>query len=96
VQGDWTGDGKADLAVYRPSTGGWFIQRSEDNSFFSFVFGTSGDIPAPGDYDGNGMIDATIFRPSSATWFSSTQTAGTIIVGFGATTDVPVANAFVR
>ena len=44
VSGDYTGDGKADIAFFRPSTGFWFILRSEDNSFFSFPFGTLGDI----------------------------------------------------
>ncbi|MEZ5307192.1 MAG: hypothetical protein R2684_08620 [Pyrinomonadaceae bacterium] len=44
---DYDKDGKADLAFFRPSSGEWFILRSSDgfNSFFSFPFGTNGDIP---------------------------------------------------
>jgi hypothetical protein len=28
--GDYTGDGKTDVAFWRPETGEWFILRSED------------------------------------------------------------------
>lgn len=47
VQGDYTGDGKADLAFFRPTSGEWFTLRNEDSSFCSFPFGLGTDIPSP-------------------------------------------------
>jgi hypothetical protein len=94
VPGDYTGDGKTDTAIWRPSTGEWFIVRSEDLSFYAFPFGTSEDVPAPGDYDGDAKTDATVFRPSQATWYINRTTAGTQIVRFGADGDKPLPSAF--
>lgn len=89
-------DNKADIPFWRPFLGEWYVQRSEDNSFFSFPFGTSGDIPAPGDYDGDGKFDASVFRPSNATWFvQNSNGSRATIVGFGANSDIPVPAALI-
>jgi len=95
VPGDYSGDGKADSAFFRPSTGEWFILRSEDASFYSVPFGTTGDVPAPGDYDGDGRFDTAVFRPAAANWYVNRSTAGLLIQQFGLSSDNPVPSAFV-
>jgi hypothetical protein len=82
-------------SVFRPSAGEWFIQRSENNSYFSFVWGQAGDVPVPGDYDGDGKTDASVFRPSNSTWFLNQTTSGVVIVTFGSTGDQPLPNVYV-
>ncbi len=96
VQADYTGDGKADVAIFRPSTREWFVLRSEDNSYYSALFGAAGDIAAPGDYDGDGKSDFAIVRPSTNTWYLQRSTSGFTAITFGITNDIPIPNAFVR
>jgi hypothetical protein len=40
VPGDYDGDGDDDIAVFRPSSGYWFVQGGP-----TVAFGTSGDLP---------------------------------------------------
>jgi hypothetical protein len=45
VPNDFDGDGKNDVAVFRPNDGYWYILQSTDNSFNAVKWGTNGDIP---------------------------------------------------
>jgi hypothetical protein len=45
VPGDYDGDGQADVAVYRSSTGEWFVRPSGGATPWTVVFGKAGDVP---------------------------------------------------
>lgn len=67
---DYDGDGQADLAVRRVSTGTQFIKESETGNISRLFFGSSTlDIPVTGDFDGDGIADIAIYRPSHGNWF---------------------------
>jgi subtilisin-like proprotein convertase family protein len=80
---DFDGDGRADLAVYRPSTGGWILQNEAEKRW-----GAPSDIPVPGDYDGDRLTDIAVFRPSEGRWYIEGQPAP---VAWGRPGDIPVA-----
>jgi hypothetical protein len=78
------GDYVADFAVFRPSSGTWYLHHSSDGTDEAFGFGVGGDVPVVGDYNGDGIADPAIYR--NGTWFVETGQ----VVGWGISTDVPL------
>ncbi len=50
------GDGKADLAVFHPSTGVRYVAKISDGGYFALRRRTDGDVPVPVNFDGNAKV----------------------------------------
>ena len=68
VVGDYNGNDRDELAVWRPAEGNWYILDESDNVRVQ-QWGLFGDIPVPADFDGDQKTDTAIFRPATGTWW---------------------------
>jgi hypothetical protein len=94
--GDYDGDGKDDLALYRAGASAgqqsfFIIYRSSDITVQWIPWGIFGDQAVARDYDGDGITDVAVFRPgASATvqttwWIKRSSDGGVQIIPFGLT-----------
>jgi hypothetical protein len=69
----------ADLAVWRPSTGVWWVMGGNGSQQVSVQWGIQTDRPVPGDYDGDGRTDFSVFRPSEGRWYVQRSSDATLL-----------------
>lgn len=93
-RGDFGGDGRSEISVFRESTGAWYFLNSTDNSFSYKVLGGVGDRNIPADYDGDGINDVAVFHPSGDWEIILSATNQVRRVHWGVSTDKPVAGDY--
>ncbi len=96
IYGDFDGDLKQDIAVYREGTAAnpqsyfYILPSTSPNTFISQAWGTIGDKPVTGDFDGDGRSDFCITRRinNQIVWIILPSGGGTVrYITFGLASD---------
>ena len=92
---DFDGDGRSDVALFRPGVANWYIRNSSSDysGTQTLQWGLQGDIAVRGDFDGDHKTDTAVWRPSDGNWYLKLSGSGfttTRTIQWGLQGDVPV------
>lgn len=88
-----SGDGWAKMAVFRPSTGTWYLANHVGSTKYQVKYGKQGDVPVPAHYSGIGTSTVlAVFRPSTSDWYLR----GIGKIHYGTSGDTPVPGRYKR
>ncbi|MBX3065172.1 MAG: CSLREA domain-containing protein [Anaerolineae bacterium] len=82
--GDWDGDGKDSVGVFRPTNGLIYLKNTLTTGYadFTMVLGNPGDVGIAGDWDNDGKDSPGVYRPSpSAPLFFLTNQVCNCLIG---------------
>ena len=93
VPADWTGDNRADLGVWDPLTGTWYIKDIATGNTETLAWGLSTFKPVVGDFNGDGTLDFTVYDPATGLWYHNYRNTENSTVSWGVPGDlIPVRN----
>lgn len=82
---DFSGDGRAEMSIFRPSNSLWSILGATGKQW-----GLSTDVLAPADYDGDLKTDFAVWRPTDGNfWIFNSATSTVRFENFGIPGDIP-------
>jgi hypothetical protein len=103
IVGDWTGSGTTKIGIYRPTSGGWYLDLQGHGQLpskptFTWML-QAGDTPLVGDWNSTGYVKAGLFHQGlftldlSSSPMSTQASVGSKVLQFnyGMSTDIPVA-----
>jgi subtilisin len=104
VAGEWDGNGKSRIGVFRSRTGMWYLDTGNgiwdgcETDLCIGHFGSSGDLPVAGDWTNTGQTSIGVYRPRTGMWYLDTGNGiwdgcgiDLCIGPFGLSGDFPVA-----
>ena len=87
---DFDGNGSAELSVFHPATGNWYVLFGGVTRWIH-SFGWASAIPVPADYDGDGLQDFGVYHPATGKWYILESTTGhSMVIQFGWSATVPL------
>jgi uncharacterized delta-60 repeat protein len=88
---DFDGDGRSDIAIFRPSDRTWYVSRSSAGAYY-LPWGLASDPLAAADYDFDGKTDVGVYR--DGVWYGFGSTVGYTYVVHGQASDKPLIGDF--